>query len=85
MAYGARLESVLGESPQGFESPILRQSHESPDGPRSGGALLVPGPASPRSRPSVPHPVPPSEVVPLYPGRLCMSPIEPLHTGAAPT
>ena len=26
MAYGARLESVLGESPQGFESPILRQS-----------------------------------------------------------
>ena len=24
MAYGARLESVLGESPQGFESPILR-------------------------------------------------------------
>ena len=26
MAYGARLESVLGESPQGFESPILRGS-----------------------------------------------------------
>ena len=25
VAYGARLESVLGESPQGFESPILRQ------------------------------------------------------------
>ena len=25
MAYGARLESVLGESPRGFESPILRQ------------------------------------------------------------
>ena len=25
MAYGARLESVLGVSPQGFESPILRQ------------------------------------------------------------
>ena len=24
MAYGARLESVLGASPQGFESPILR-------------------------------------------------------------
>ena len=24
VAYGARLESVLGESPQGFESPILR-------------------------------------------------------------
>ena len=30
MAYGARLESVLGESPQGFESPILRRvtSHD---------------------------------------------------------
>ena len=26
MAYGARLESVLSESSQGFESPILRQS-----------------------------------------------------------
>ena len=25
MAYGARLESVLGASPQGFESLILRQ------------------------------------------------------------
>ena len=25
VAYGARLESVLGESPRGFESPILRQ------------------------------------------------------------
>ena len=25
MAYGARLESVLGKSPRGFESPILRQ------------------------------------------------------------
>jgi len=24
VAYGARLESVLGESPRGFESPILR-------------------------------------------------------------
>ena len=24
MAYGARLESGLGESPQGFKSPILR-------------------------------------------------------------
>ena len=24
MAYGARLESGLGASPQGFESPILR-------------------------------------------------------------
>ena len=27
MAYGARLESVLGESPRGFESPILRATH----------------------------------------------------------
>ena len=26
MAYGARLESVLGASPRGFESRILRQS-----------------------------------------------------------
>ena len=26
MAYGARLESVLSESSQGFESPILRQN-----------------------------------------------------------
>jgi hypothetical protein len=25
VAYGARLESVLGESPRGFESPILRK------------------------------------------------------------
>ena len=28
VAYGARLESVLGESPRGFESPILRQTHQ---------------------------------------------------------
>jgi hypothetical protein len=27
VAYGARLESVLGESPRGFESPILRQEN----------------------------------------------------------
>ena len=26
MAYGARLESVLGASPRGFESPILRET-----------------------------------------------------------
>ena len=26
VAYGARLESVLGASPRGFESPILRQT-----------------------------------------------------------
>ena len=35
MAYGARLESVLGASPRGFESPILR--HRTP------GPLQVPG------------------------------------------
>ena len=29
MAYGARLESVLGASPRGFESPILRQIENS--------------------------------------------------------
>jgi hypothetical protein len=27
VAYGARLESVLGESPRGFESPILRHGN----------------------------------------------------------
>ena len=35
MAYGARLESVLGASPRGFESPILR--HQTP------GPVEVPG------------------------------------------
>ena len=35
VAYGARLESVLGASPRGFESPILR--HRTP------GPLQVPG------------------------------------------
>ena len=43
MAYGARLESVLGASPRGFESPILR--HRTP------GPLQVPGfllPVAPR-------------------------------------
>ena len=28
MAYGARLESELGESPQGFKSPILRAKED---------------------------------------------------------
>jgi hypothetical protein len=28
VAYGARLESVLGASPRGFESPILRSDTE---------------------------------------------------------
>ena len=32
MAYGARLESVLGASPRGFESPILRQTRPQPTG-----------------------------------------------------
>ena len=31
MAYGARLESVLGESPRGFESPILRSGRHQLD------------------------------------------------------
>ena len=30
MAYGARLESELGESPQGFKSPILRHKKRTP-------------------------------------------------------
>ena len=30
MAYGARLESELGESPQGFKSPILRHKKRAP-------------------------------------------------------
>ena len=42
MAYGARLESVLGASPRGFESPILR--HRTP------GPLQVPGFCCPRCR-----------------------------------
>ena len=32
MAYGARLESGLGETPQGFKSPILRQRKPAPLG-----------------------------------------------------
>ncbi len=32
MAYGARLESVLGASPRGFESPILRRRPTTPSG-----------------------------------------------------
>jgi hypothetical protein len=37
VAYGARLESVLGASPRGFESPILRQADQRKRwlGPRS--------------------------------------------------
>lgn len=47
MAYGARLESVLGASPRGFESPILRRvmsretSHEARALGHRPGALLV--------------------------------------------
>lgn len=41
MAYGARLESVLGESPQGFESPILRHVNESPDQGFQVGAFVM--------------------------------------------
>src|SRR3712207_5770674 len=39
VAYGARLESVLGESPRGFESPILRKRERPP----CGAAFLVCG------------------------------------------
>src|SRR6478609_173665 len=35
VAYGARLESVLGASPRGFESPILRHFLLSAIAPRS--------------------------------------------------
>ena len=38
MAYGARLESVLGASPRGFESPILR--HRTPEPVEVPGFLL---------------------------------------------
>ena len=43
MAYGARLESVLGESPRGFESPILRQRNFNPVNPRIRRGCLFPG------------------------------------------
>jgi hypothetical protein len=39
VAYGARLESVLGASPRGFESPILRRCDESDDWSQMSGAL----------------------------------------------
>ena len=39
MAYGARLESVLGASPRGFESPILRRF---PAILTNGGAFVFP-------------------------------------------
>ena len=41
MAYGARLESVLGESPRGFESPILRQCEEPVTCGNAGGGPVV--------------------------------------------
>jgi hypothetical protein len=43
VAYGARLESVLGESPRGFESPILRQGNFNPVNPKIGRGCLFPG------------------------------------------
>ena len=68
MAYGARLESGLGASPQGFESPILRHSDQGVrrSGPaRARPAFPVSSPLSPcaRSRgsgcsPPYPHPDP---------------------------
>ncbi len=44
MAYGARLESVLGESPRGFESPILRRLDALPDALRIGERRPAPVP-----------------------------------------
>ena len=41
MAYGARLESVLGESPRGFESPILRVCEGPVTCGNAGGGPLV--------------------------------------------
>jgi hypothetical protein len=43
VAYGARLESVLGESPRGFESPILRHRGPGPAGHHPAGPVPVPG------------------------------------------
>jgi hypothetical protein len=40
VAYGARLESALGASPRGFESPILR-SRKSPSTHRWGFFVLA--------------------------------------------
>lgn len=57
MAYGARLESVLGASPRGFESPILRR-HAGPVTAYAGRALrrpragVRPSPAVRRVRPA---------------------------------
>ena len=50
MAYGARLESVLGESPRGFESPILRWCEGPVTCRDAGGGLFgvgAPGAAGP--------------------------------------
>ncbi len=81
MAYGARLESVLGESPQGFESPILRQSHESPTDPGPAGLSSHPGADA---RAPDPSPALPDATSRLYPGALPVSPIAPLPAGSAP-
>ena len=50
MAYGARLESVLGESPRGFESPILRRGEGPVTCGNVGGGPFVVG-ASEAARP----------------------------------
>ena len=42
MAYGARLESVLGASPRGFESPILRSDTENPVNSRNWRGFFLP-------------------------------------------
>ena len=60
VAYGARLESVLGASPRGFESPILRHHPRDRDG--SGDLFCVLVHTAPRSststsiRPPETHP-----------------------------
>ena len=43
MAYGARLESVLGESPRGFESPILRDVMSRDTVPGNPREIFAPG------------------------------------------
>src|SRR5659263_768943 len=50
VAYGARLESVLGASPRGFESPILRRSEGPVTCRYAGGGPFVVG-ASEAARP----------------------------------
>jgi hypothetical protein len=84
VAYGARLESVLGASPRGFESPILRHEEQhdrertSPPGPvrsrrsETGRALLSDDDAaqSPTLRTTL---TPGSPALPQKGGQTCRS------------